>query len=173
MSRLMQVSTSEEIAAVVRLARAVWREHYAAIVGLAQVDYMLDKFQSAAAIRDQLEHGFEYYRIVADGVDAGYVAVVLDADPAVLFLSKIYVAKSFRGRGLGAQALAMVESRCRGLGGRIIRLTVNRHNRNSIAWYESKGFVNAGPLVQDIGNGFVMDDFVMEKCVQRGAAVTV
>jgi len=166
MSRLLQVRTAGEIAAVVRLAREVWREHYVAIVGEAQVDYMLEKFQSADAIRDQLDHGFEYYRIVEEGGDAGYVAIVPDEDPAVLFLSKIYVARAFRGRGLGTQALALVETRCRELGRRVIRLTVNRHNRTSIAWYESKGFVNTGPLVQDIGGDFVMDDFVMEKRVE-------
>ena len=166
MSRLLQVSTADDIAAVVRMARAIWREHYVSIVGRAQVDYMLEKFQSAVAIRDQLDHGFEYYLTVADGVDAGYVAFVPDSDPMVLFLSKIYVARAFRGRGLGTQALALVETRCRELGRRVLRLTVNRDNSTSIAWYESKGFVNAGPLVQDIGGGFVMDDFVMEKTVR-------
>lgn len=165
MGTLMRVETDDEIAAVVRVAREVWREHYAAIVGLAQVDYMLDKFQSAAAIRDQLDHGFDYYRIVADGVDAGYVAFVPDAEPGVLFLSKIYVASACRGRGLGAQALALVEASCRERGCRVIRLTVNRHNGTAIAWYASKGFVNVRALVQDIGGGFVMDDFVMEKGV--------
>ena len=165
MSRLLQVSTADDIAAVVRMARAIWREHYVSIVGRAQVDYMLEKFQSAAAIRDQIDRGFEYYRIIADDSDAGYVAIVPDADPGVLFLSKIYVARAFRGRGLGTQALALVETRCRELGRRVLRLTVNRDNSTSIAWYESKGFVNAGPLVQDIGAGFVMDDFVMEKTV--------
>jgi len=29
----------------------------------------------------------------------------------------------------------------------------------------TKGFVNLRPLVQDIDNGFVMDDFLMEKGV--------
>ncbi len=165
MGALLRISSEDEIAAVVRLAQLIWREHYESIVGQTQVDYMLGKFQSADAIRDQLDHDFEYYRIVEDGVDAGYVAIVPTVEPDVLMLSKIYVAKSFRGRGLGAQALALVESRCRELGRRVLRLTVNRDNSTSIEWYESKGFVNVRPLVQDIGNGFVMDDFVMEKGV--------
>lgn len=166
MGKLVRVETDDDIAAVVRLAGEIWCEHYVSIVGRAQVDYMLEKFQSAAAIRDQIDRGFEYYRIIADDSDAGYVAIVPDADPGVLFLSKIYVARAFRGRGLGAQALALVEARCREFDCRMIRLTVNRHNSDAIAWYASKGFVNLRSLVQDIGGGFVMDDFVMEKTVR-------
>ena len=36
---------------------------------------------------------------------------------------------------------------------------------NSIAWYTRMGFRNAGPIVQDIGAGYVMDDYRMEKVV--------
>lgn len=164
MGKLVRVETDDDIAAIVRLADAIWHAHYVPIVGQAQVDYMLDKFQSPDAIDDQLAHGFEYYRIVVDGKDVGYVALV--PEPEWVFLSKIYVVRSWRSQGLGALALNQVESRCRELGLQRIRLTVNRHNRDSIAWYATKGFVNCGPFVQDIGNGFVMDDFVMEKTVE-------
>ena len=41
--------------------------------------------------------------------------------------------------------------------------TVNLNNINAIKTYEKLGFINAGPVVADIGNGFVMDDFEMKK----------
>jgi len=44
-----------------------------------------------------------------------------------------------------------------------VSLTVNKYNHNSIKAYERIGFINKEELVQDIGGGFVMDDYLMEK----------
>ena len=44
-----------------------------------------------------------------------------------------------------------------------IRLTVNINNTIAIKAYEKLGFKNVGPIVADIGNGFIMDDFQMMK----------
>lgn len=158
-----QVQSREEIAEVARLARGIWREHYVKIIGQAQVDYMLDKFQSENAIADQLAHGYEYYLAISDGQGAGYVAIVHDPDESTLMVSKIYVHKALRGRGYGKKMLEFAEQLSRERGATTMWLTVNRHNDNSVAWYERMGFVNAGPCVTDIGGGFVMDDFRMEK----------
>ena len=48
-----------------------------------------------------------------------------------------------------------------------ITLTVNKNNTDAIRAYEQFGFTNLGVFVQDIGNGFVMDDYKMEKVVRR------
>jgi ribosomal protein S18 acetylase RimI-like enzyme len=44
-------------------------------------------------------------------------------------------------------------------------LTVNRHNTGSIAFYQHLGFKVSGTVVQDIGSGFVMDDYKMVKAI--------
>jgi len=41
-----------------------------------------------------------------------------------------------------------------------IWLTVNRHNQQAIAVYEHLGMQRIQEQVIDIGNGFVMDDFI-------------
>lgn len=161
-----RVESREEVAVVARLAQEIWREHYEPIIGSAQVEYMLAKFQSEAAVTEQLGELYEYYLVVHRGEYVGYLAVVPDAVARTLFLSKLYVRKSNRGGGLGRDALQFVEGLCRERGINRIWLTVNRHNARSVAWYARMGFRNAGPTVQDIGNGFVMDDFRMEKEVE-------
>ena len=50
-------------------------------------------------------------------------------------------------------------------GCRHLSLTVNKNNTGSIRAYESLGFVNLGPLQTDIGQGFIMDDFLMKKAL--------
>ncbi|MFY9279653.1 MAG: GNAT family N-acetyltransferase, partial [Caldicoprobacterales bacterium] len=72
-------------------------------------------------------------------------------------------AKDFRGQGIGKQCLSYMEDICRTHGLNRIWLTVNKYNDNSIKAYERFGFKKIEELVQDIGNGFVMDDYKMEK----------
>ncbi len=165
MIEITRVSTQTQIAGVATLARAIWRAHYTPIIGEAQVDYMLGKFQSAGAIADQIAGGYEYYAVSEEGRSAGYLALLPDADKKSLMISKIYVDQADRGRGFGLRLLAFAEDICRKRELTLLWLTVNRNNTGSIAWYTRMGFVNAGAVVQDIGGGFVMDDFRMEKIV--------
>ena len=46
-----------------------------------------------------------------------------------------------------------------------ISLTVNKDNTGSINMYKKVGFLICGTAVKDIGEGFIMDDYQMEKRV--------
>jgi ribosomal protein S18 acetylase RimI-like enzyme len=80
-------------------------------------------------------------------------------------LSKLYVRKSERGHGLGKKTLQFLENLSRQRGIMRLWLTVNKNNSRSIAWYSRMGFRNAESIIQDIGGGFVMDDFRLEKTI--------
>lgn len=160
---MLPVHSPEDIAAVERLAREIWQDHYLPIIGRRQVDYMLERFQSAKAIAEQIRAGQEYFLAREPGRDIGYLAIQPDMDGADMKISKIYVRKPARGLGVGKAMLAFAEDLCRQRGIVRLWLTVNRDNAGSIAWYERMGFRNTGPVVQDIGGGFVMDDFRFEK----------
>jgi ribosomal protein S18 acetylase RimI-like enzyme len=148
---------------IAKLADTIWREHYIPIIGEAQVDYMLKKFQSEQAIADQVAEGFHYYVIEYDGHPVGYLSYIKDADD--LFLSKIYVLSSFRGNKIGKNALLFTEQQAHKMNCNSIVLTVNKNNINSIKAYEKIGFLNRGPIVKDIGGGFIMDDYKMVKFI--------
>ena len=161
---LERVKRPGQIVAVAALARDIWLEHYTPIIGGAQVEYMLARFQSEAAIARQIAaEGYEYYLVP----DAGYLALVPDAARHNLLLSKIYVKAARRGTGLGRVMAEFAEERGAELGCRELWLTVNRHNTGSIAFYERLGFRKTNPLVTDIGGGFVMDDWRMAKDIRR------
>ncbi len=169
MIELTPVESAGQVAEVAALARAVWTEHYTPIIGPAQVAYMLERFQSERAIAAQLAAGYAYRLLRGDGAAVGYLATVPEADGQALFLSKLYVARPARGRGHGCRLLAEAEAEARARGLAWLRLTVNRHNSGSLAWYARRGFRQAGPVVQDIGGGFVMDDYRLEKRMAGGA----
>ena len=99
--------------------------------------------------------------IVNDGVRVGYTAV--SASGGKLFISKLYLLKENRGRGFGTHALDLLFDLARGEGLSSVYLTVNKYNDRAIRTYESNGFEKVQSIVTDIGEGFVMDDYVMEK----------
>lgn len=161
------VTTAEDIAVVAQLADDIWHQHFTPIIGEAQVDYMLEKFQSVEAMTGQIAEGAEYYLIMSGGHPSGYFCLVPEPDAGTLLISKLYVKKTARGCGLGRQALAFIQHRAEALGLSKLRLTVNRHNSQTIDWYHHVGFQTTGTQVKDIGGGYVMDDFLMEKAVCR------
>lgn len=168
MTDCVEVRSPEEIRTVVELAREIWTEHYTPIIGRAQVDYMLARFQSEKAVAAQIREGYRYFLIRLDGAPAGYLAVVPDSASRRLLLSKLYVRAALRGRGLGRAATAFAEQLGRDGGMNLLWLRVNRHNAASIRAYEAMGFVKTAALVSDIGEGFFMDDFQMEKRLDAG-----
>ncbi len=161
MVNIVPVNSREEISITADLAHTIWTEHYTPIIGAEQVAYMLDKFQSAGAIQDQIGQGIEYYLIMYQDKSVGYFS--FNAEDQFLFLSKFYVSKSVRGRGIGKAAMLFIEGQAGALGLQKIRLTVNKYNSKSITAYEKMGFTNIDSIVQDIGNGFEMDDYILEK----------
>ena len=157
----VQVVTNDDLALVAALAKEIWTEHYTPIIGRAQVDYMLGNIQSEHAIQQQIDReNFLYYLIETEGTFVGYIGVQLGDKE--LFLSKVYVRESERGKGLGGEAICFVTGLARRRGAEKISLTVNKNNTVAIRSYEKYGFNNLGSTVKDIGGGFVMDDYRME-----------
>ncbi|MDM9630139.1 GNAT family N-acetyltransferase [Robiginitalea aurantiaca] len=154
-------STRDDIQGITRLAEIIWREHYIPIIGKPQVDYMLEHFQSGKAIQEQLERGVFYFSIRVGAQSAGYLA--FEKREQTLFLSKIYLLDSFRGKGIGKRAMAFVEEKAHALNCHSITLTVNKYNDRSINAYSTMGFKITGGEITDIGGGFAMDDYRMEK----------
>ena len=94
--KIMPTNTDTEIQAVAALATEIWHQHFIPIIGEAQVDYMVEKFQSYPAISRQIkEDGYEYFRIFINDTFAGYTGVHAEDD--ALFLSKLYIKKDCHG----------------------------------------------------------------------------
>ena len=161
MTKINIANSEVDFNTITKLASTIWKEHYTPIIGIEQVDYMLDKFQSVNAIKKQIEEGAEYYLISHEESQVGYISVSQKKNS--LFLSKIYILSSIRGKGVGKKAMQFIEDLAIEKQCNTVSLTVNKNNTNSIKAYEKMGFVKVKEIVIDIGNGFVMDDFKMEK----------
>ncbi|MDX1811217.1 MAG: GNAT family N-acetyltransferase [Gammaproteobacteria bacterium] len=162
---LTTVTTQEDIAVVAALAQEIWEQHFTPIIGASQVEYMLGKFQSFDAITSQIETGCEYYLAKIKNEAVGYTGLIPENENKRLMLSKIYVKASARQKGVGQFILNFIEHKCVNDDLNKIWLTVNRFNTNPIVWYENRGFVKVNEVKKDIGAGYFMDDFIMEKSI--------
>jgi len=166
-TKIIAVTAQPGINIIVSLARSIWTEHYVPIIGQEQVDYMLAKFQSAEAIELQIrEEGCSYYLIYSGGRPAGYLGAKRKDNE--LFLSKLYVLESERGKGIGRTGIDFLAAECLENGLEYITLTVNKNNLRTIQAYEKMGFDIYGEMIGDIGSGYVMDDFLMRKRIYPG-----
>lgn len=155
------VESAVEIEQTAELAHKIWREHYNPIVGSGQVEYMLEKFQSAEPITKQIqEENYLYYLLKEADRNVGYCA--FQARGESLFLSKIYVDSAERGNGFGRAIMEFAKAKARELGLKTLSLTVNKDNSGSIAVYKKIGFEVTEEICPDIGGGYVMDDYVMQ-----------
>ncbi len=163
MIEFVKASSERHFKIIETLGDIIWHEHYTPIIGKDQIDYMLSKFQSKEAIAHQILDDYEYYMLQFKDENIGYLSIKKEDDN--LFISKLYILKSYRGKSFGKQAMSFIENKARELNCESISLTVNKNNSDSINTYEKLGFKNLGAIIMDIGNGFVMDDYRMVKII--------
>ena len=163
--RLKPVASEKEIEALCEIAERVWHLTYDSLVPKGQVEYMLEKFQSPHAVKEQMSTlNYRYYLLVCGGENAGFVGFSPRYEGREeMFLSKVYLLPEFRGQGAVRAAFALVEDETRKEGLSKRRLTVNKGNTHAVQVYEHYGFRTVEKVKTDIGSGYVMDDFIMVK----------
>lgn len=157
---------TEDIKEIEILATEIWSEHYLSIIGHEQIEYMLDKYQSADVISASIENGTIYYIAYNKKKPCGYCAIKINDG---IFLSKFYVKRSYRGIGLGKSMLNAIYQYALDSKTNRLWLTCNKFNSKSLDIYKKLGFSIIDQVVTDIGNGFVMDDYVLEKYISEKA----
>ena len=150
-----------DVETISALAGRIWRAYYTPILPPGQVEYMLAWMYDPGRLRTDLTRGV-VYELLLDGDRpigfCGYEEVAGE-----LKLHKLYLDVAEHGRGLGSRMLRHVEDEARRRGLPKVVLGVNRFNEKAIRAYRRNGYTVRGPLKTDIGGGFVMDDFIMEK----------
>ena len=149
------VETDEEINDIVTISSIVWPFTYKNILSNDQIKYMLNLFLSPKAIKKSMKDGYRYLLLLSEDKNKmGYVSFKFDDDG--IYISKIYLLPNFQHKGI-------LENVIKNLSyfGKTITLNVNKHNTAAIKAYEKYGFKKIKSVVNDIGNGYVMDDYVM------------
>lgn len=161
MQSIRSLSTAE-IHLVQELAYKIWPIAYKEILSQDQLDYMLNWMYSIESLTQQLQEGHHYFGIY----DKNEIIGFLDVQPnypenGVLKLNKIYVLPSYHGKGFGFQLIQFAIDFATEAKQKTIELQVNRFNKAK-DFYSKIGFTIKEEKDFYIGNGYFMNDFVME-----------
>lgn len=160
----LRTATFTDIPAIRTIAQATWPvAYYPHILGREQLAYMLDLLYSAEALRKAMTERDERFLLLEIAIGpAGFASYTPNYRQAgVAHLNKLYVLPSTQGTGAGKALLDRVIAEARERGTSSLELNVNKRNP-AVAFYQHMGFRSKRDEVIDIGQGYVMDDHVME-----------
>ncbi len=154
--------TPPDVPAIAALAREIWQATYPGIITQEQIDFMLEQRYGHERLYDDLEDLHKWLdQAFVDGRRIGFA--FSEIYKGEFKLDKLYIHPDVQRRGVGGQLIANVALRAKREGYPCVILQVNKRNVNAIDSYKKYGFVVREVTVDDIGHGYVMDDYVMEK----------
>lgn len=162
-------ATENDIPLIQDLAKRSWENAYAEILSSEQMEYMLSTMYSAEEIRNHLQQpNYQYYLIKDETNDSfeGFIGYENGYEERTTKLHRIYLVPESKGKGFGKGALEFLNEKVKEIGDERIILNVNKHN-SAKKFYESQGYSVYNEGVFDIGNNFVMDDYLMEFLIHK------
>ena len=139
----------------------IWPQTYRSIITKEQIDFMLDRMYSEASLTEQMNKGNQFVIINDTDEPVGFAAYQ-EIEPSLFKLHKIYILATQQGKGTGKFLINHIIHTIKQLGALSLQLQVNRNNKAK-DFYEKIGFTIIQEADFDIGNGFFMHDYVMEK----------
>ena len=162
----MQIIQAEEkhFPIIQQIAHATWPVTFGSILSPKQIDYMLEMMYSTSALVNQTTVRKHVFLLAEENEDhLGYLSYELNYKGlSKTKIHKIYIHPSAQGKGIGKLLIKRAEDIALENKNAILSLNVNRDNK-AVKFYESQGFTIAGKEDIDIGEGFLMEDYIMDK----------
>ena len=159
---MIKKATVQDIPLMQDVASQSWRKHYPGILSNEQIEYMLEQMYSETELQNHFENpNYHYYLLGDKEKTLGIMGFENHYEEKTTKLHRIYITEEGKGKGLGKEAIQFLKNQILEVGDQRIILAVNKQNP-SYHFYLSQGFKVYEEGVFDIGNGFVMDDYLME-----------
>ena len=157
-------ATEADFAIIRSIAFKTWPVTFGAILSGAQIDYMLEMMYSISSLTEQVKQKNHHFLLFKDGDEyLGYASYELNYKGSdKTKIHKIYVVPEGQGKGVGRQLMDTITGIAIENNNSKLSLNVNRDNK-AIQFYQTIGFRQVGQEDIAIGNGFVMEDAIMEK----------
>ena len=149
-----------DIPVIQQIAEKAWRPTYSHILSEDQTIYMLAMMYGTEVLMKQINSQIAFYLAVDEDLVIGYFAMEI-TELSKMKLHKIYLDPDKKSKGAGTKIIEFIKDVAFKAGVRQIELNVNKFN-SAVQFYEKIGFFRAKEMVLDIGNGYVMDDYVMQ-----------
>jgi diamine N-acetyltransferase len=154
----------EDIPLIREMCFNVWPQTYAHLLSQDQIDYMLHMMYSEASLKKQMEEEGCCFLVVQKDTEPVAFASYSEHKPFVWKLHKIYILPSQQGTGIGRYIIDHIVNDIRPKNAKAIQLQVNRENKAK-DFYHKLGFRIIETADFDIGNGYFMNDYIMELTV--------
>jgi N-acetylglutamate synthase-like GNAT family acetyltransferase len=153
---ILRKATLEDIPLIQEIAEQAWRPTYSHILSEEQTQYMIPMMYATEVLQNQIDI---FLILEIDGEGMGYCAFEQTSESDAK-LNKLYLRPTVKQKGAGSFIIEQISNQARSMGLKSIHLNVNKHN-SAVEFYLKKGFIKDKEIVLDIGNGYVMDDYVM------------
>lgn len=152
-----------DIPTIQKIAEESWWANYPGIISDEQIAYMLEKMYSEKTLQEHFQNPNYHYYIISDEekTPQGILGFEFDFEKDTTKLHRIYLLKESKGKGFGKLGVDFLKKEVEKFGNSRIILNVNKENKAKL-FYDSQGFSVYKEIVLDIGDGFVMDDYLME-----------
>ena len=158
-------ASTNDIAIIQNIAYQTWPETYGEILSKAQLDFMLNKFYSEENLVSNFRNNHLFFIIEDHKFPIGFLGIEHNYNNEMATkIHKIYILPNNQGKGIGKICIDFVIDLAKVKGLEKVTLNVNKFNK-ALNFYEKNGFKIIKDVDIEIGNGFLMEDFIMEKSI--------
>ncbi len=151
-----------EIENIQFIAKNTWHTTYGHILSNDQSAYMLEMMYSKSSLTNQIKKHVFIGAYENDSI-VGFVSFEPNFDDTELTkIHKIYILPNQQGKGIGNILINETEKISRENNGKGLILNVNRNNKAK-DFYIKNGFEILKTEDIEIGNGYLMEDYVLQK----------
>lgn len=149
-----------------KIAREVWPVTYGSILSKEQFAYMMEMMYSVSAL--QLQANIKKHQFILameNGMSLGFASYEFNYEgKPKTKIHKLYILTSAQRKGIGKKLIDYITEESLQKSQKSLILNVNRYNKAQ-EFYQKTGFVIQKEEDIAIGNGYLMEDFVMEKSI--------
>jgi GNAT superfamily N-acetyltransferase len=161
----ISVASESQLGIIQNLAKVIWPDAYGAILSEAQLDYMMEMMYSNDSLRSQLLSNNVFLLAEIENKIVGFASCELNYQNSnSTKIHKLYVLPEIQGKGVGKGFIQYIQNIALNQANSALILNVNKYNKAK-DFYLHNGFEIAESVVVQIGNGYVMDDFIMRKMI--------
>ncbi len=153
----------ESIPVIKRLSDEIWKQVYPSVVPMEQIEFLLSTWYSTAALTEQMKQsGHQFILVEWNDEAVGYASysMKLANQPERFRVHKLYLQPALHGKGIGRDMLKFIAEESMPLGCRELELNVHKRNP-AVGFYRHVGFTVEQDVVLVIGDGHVLDDYIM------------
>jgi GNAT superfamily N-acetyltransferase len=159
---ITRIATIADVQRIREIAEITWPVTYSEIITSEQIDFMLNWMYDTTTISNAINSSNQdFIVLIEDGKTIGFSGIEHGFDNQLITrIHKLYVLPDKQGLGCGKALLNFVINEAEKNASKLLHLNVNKQNP-AVQFYVKCGFEIEKEVVLDIGNGFVMDDYIM------------